>query len=241
MDALLLFLIAAGASFVGSLQAGLVNTAVLAHTIQRGAEAGRRMAMGGALPELLYAGVAFQFAALVLDWLGLSQAGIGMLVGVILILIGLYFILLFKPMFAVDEVRLKASGVRKGLVLGLLNPQLLLFWCGVKLMITAFGVGGDGWIDLIAFSVGAFVGALILLMQLVRLGRRAVERLSPTSLRLMFRLVGVALVISGLIGIIRTRPTAEGSAASASRSGLRSVPLGHAANPVDGRCAARWR
>ena len=62
----MLFLIAAVASFVGSLQAGLVNTAVLAHTIQRGPEAGRRMAVGGSLPELLYAGVAclrIRFAA----------------------------------------------------------------------------------------------------------------------------------------------------------------------------------
>lgn len=228
MDALLLFLIAAGASFVGSLQAGLVNTAVLAHTIQRGAEAGRRMAIGGAIPELLYAGVAFQFAALLLDWMGLSRAGIGLLVGVILILIGLYFVVLFKPVFALDEVRLKASGVRKGLVLGLLNPQLLLFWCGVKLMITAFGVGANGWLDLAAFALGAFAGALVLLLQLVRLGRKAVEKLSPSSLRLMFRLVGVALIISGLIGIIRTRPSGTEEDEGASRSAPRNAAAAHA-------------
>lgn len=225
-------MIAAGASFVGSLQAGLVNTAVLAHTIQRGAEAGRRMAIGGALPELLYAGIAFKFAALVLDRMGLDRAGIGMLVGIILILIGVYFIVLFKPAFAVDEVRLKASGVRKGLLLGLLNPQLLLFWCGVRLMITAFNVGGDGWLDLLAFALGAFAGAVVLLFQLVRLGRRALEKLSPGSLRLMFRLVGVALVISGFIGIIRTRPSSGEEDADANRSASRIVA------PVHGACRA---
>lgn len=205
MEALLLFVIATVASFVGSLQAGLVNTAVLAHTIQRGPEAGRRMAIGGALPELLYAGIAFQFAAWILHWLGLDSAGVGLLVGSILIAIGSYFLFAFKPRSAIDEVRLKASGVRKGLAIGLLNPQLLLFWCGVKLSLSSFGVEGEGWPELIAFSSGAFTGAIILLLQLVRLGRRAQEKLNPRTLRRMFRVVGLLLVVSGIYGIVRTR------------------------------------
>lgn len=240
MEALILFAVAAVASFIGSLQAGLVNTAVLAHTIKRGAEAGRRMAVGGAIPELIYAGVAFRFASLVIQWMGLSKSGIGMLVGTILIAIGAYFIFVFKPVFAVDEIQVKASGVRRGLVLGLLNPQLLLFWCGVKLMITAFGVGGEGWMDLLAFAMGAFAGALILLLQLVRLGRKAVEKLSPSSLRLMFRLVGLALVISGLIGIIRTRPAGEEAASGASQSGLRNAAPTLEASPGDAHHVAQW-
>lgn len=210
MEALLLFVIATAASFIGSLQAGLVNTAVLAHTVQRGPDAGRRMAIGGAIPELIYAAIAFQFATLLVRWLGLSVAGIGLLVGCILIAIGLYFMIFFKPDLAVDEVQLKASGVRKGLLIGLLNPQLVLFWCGVKLSLSSFGVEGDGWIELLAFSMGAFFGALILLLQLVRLGRRALEKLKPATLRWMFRAVGVLLVVSGAYGIVRTqRPTDE--------------------------------
>ena len=209
VEALVLFIIATVASFIGSLQAGLVNTAVLAHTVQRGHEAGRRMAIGGSLPELIYAAMAFEFATLLLRWLGLSPADIGLLVGAILIAIGLYFSLLFKPRFAMDEMQLKASGVRKGLLIGLLNPQLLLFWCGVKLSLSSFGVDGEGWLDLIAFAMGAFVGALVLLLQLVRLGRRALEKLQPRTLRWMFRAVGILLVISGLVGILRTRPVAD--------------------------------
>ena len=58
VEILLLFIIATVASFIGSLQAGLVNTAVLAHTVQRGPEAGRRLAIGGSIPEVLYAGAA---------------------------------------------------------------------------------------------------------------------------------------------------------------------------------------
>ena len=204
MDVLILFTIATAASFIGSLQAGLVNTAVLAHTIQRGPEAGRRMAIGGAIPEFIYAALAFQFATLVLLWLGLSEAGIGTLVGSVLIAIGCYFLFLFKPRFDLATMELKASGVRKGLLIGMLNPQLLLFWCGVKLSLSSFGVNGSGLIDMLAFGAGAFTGALVLLLQLVKLGRKAQEKLKPYTLRLMFRAVGLLLLASGAYGILRT-------------------------------------
>lgn len=228
MDALVLFIIATVASFIGSLQAGLVNTAVLAHTIKRGHEAGRRMALGGAIPELVYAAIAFEFATLLLNWLGLSAAGVGALVGSILITIGLYFVVLFKPHLGLEQVQVKASGVRKGLIIGLLNPQLILFWCGVKLSLSSFGVDGSGWLDLIAFSFGAFAGALILLLQLVRLGRRAVEKLSPRTMRWMFRAVGILLVVSGVYGILRTRSLRDVDPSTRTESaavGVMGTPL----------------
>lgn len=203
VDALYTFVIATVASFIGSLQAGLVNTAVLAHTIQRGRDAGRRMALGGALPELLYAALAFQFATWVVQWIGLDRSGVTILVGVLLGIIGLYFAFVFKPQFEVETIPTKASGVRRGLLLGLLNPQLILFWCGVRLTLTSFGIEGRGVPELIAFSLGAFVGALILLFQLVRLGRKAVETWKPSTLRLLFRLVGALLIISGVVSILR--------------------------------------
>lgn len=232
MDALVLFFIAAIASFVGSLQAGLVNTAVLAHTIQRGPEAGRRMAIGGAIPELIYAGVAFQFAALVLHRLGLDTAGIGLLVGSVLTAIGLYFLFVFKPRFEGETMRIKASGVRKGLLLGLANPQLLLFWCGVKLSLSSFGVDKEGWLELLAFAVGAFLGALVLLLQLVRLGKRAVEKLKPVTLRRMFRVVGILLVVSGIVGIMRTRTPASSAHPASNRSTPHSASRAQAGSSV---------
>lgn len=203
MEPVLLFLIATVASFIGSLQAGLVNTAVLAHTVQRGPEAGRRMAIGGSIPEVLYAGVAYLFANAVLEKLGIGQERIGMAVGIVLVGMGIYFTFLFKPEFDPERMEVKATGVRRGLVLGLANPQLVLFWCGVVLALHAYGIKGQGIIGMVAFGLGAFTGAIILLFQLVKLGQRAVERLRPERLRLLFRLVGVLLLISGAVAILR--------------------------------------
>lgn len=204
MDVVYLFVIAAVASFIGSLQAGLVNTAVLAHTIQRGQEAGRRMAIGGSIPEFLYAGAAYLFANAVLDQLGISKENIGRVVGAVLIGMGIYFTFMFKPRFDADRMEVKASGIRRGLILGLANPQLLLFWCGVVLALHAYGFKGQGLLGMLVFASGAFIGALVLLFQLVKLGRKAVERWSPSKLHQLFRAVGALLMASGLVSILRT-------------------------------------
>ncbi len=197
MGPLFLFIFAAVASFIGSLQAGLVNTAVLAHTVQRGPAAGRRMAIGGSIPEILYAGVAYLFANALLEKLGIGQDRIGIAVGIVLVGMGLYFTFIFKPKFDPERMEVKATGVRRGLVLGLANPQLVLFWCGVVLALHAYGIKGQGVFGMIAFGLGAFTGAILLLFQLVKLGQRAVERLRPARLRLLFRAVGALLLVSG--------------------------------------------
>ncbi|TXI78349.1 MAG: hypothetical protein E6Q44_11655 [Flavobacteriales bacterium] len=202
MDALLIFFITTAASVIGSLQAGIVNTAVLAHTVKRGPEAGRRMALGGSIPEFIYAGIAFHFASWLLGVMGIDAHGVALLVGSILILLGLYFAFLFKPVFDLDQVNVKATGVRKGFLLGMLNPQLIIFWSGVRLMLDTLGITRFGWIETIAFGLGAFTGALVLLLQLVRLGRRALEKWRPSTLLLLFRVVGGALVLSGAIMIM---------------------------------------
>lgn len=203
MDAFLIFLITTVASVIGSLQAGIVNTAVLAHTVKRGPEAGRRMALGGSIPEFIYAAVAFHFASWLLESLGLDAHGVALLVGSILIILGLYFALLFKPVFDLEKVNVKATGVRKGFLLGMLNPQLIIFWSGVRLTLGSFGFEHFGWLEMLTFGLGAFTGALILLLQLVRLGRKALEKWQPRTLSLLFRAVGVVLVLSGMLAILK--------------------------------------
>lgn len=204
MEVFTIFLIATVASIIGSLQAGMVNTAVLAHTVQRGTEAGRRMALGGSIPEFIYAAVAFQSATWLLDWLGLDAKEVAILVGSVIICIGLYFLFLFKPVFELEKVNVKASGIRKGFLVGMLNPQLLLFWCGIRLSLASFGFSEMGWPELLAFAFGAFTGAMLLLLQLVKLGRKAIEKWQPRTLLLLFRSVGAVLVLTGLIGILRS-------------------------------------
>ena len=205
MDVLSLFLVATAASFIGSLQAGVVNTAVLAHTIKWGRLAGRRMALGGAVPEFVYAGVAFLGAGWLVQVLGMGTMGITLVVASILLLLGLYFLFFYHPkQAAIGEDKLTGD-LRRGLLLGFANPQLLLFWCGVRLMVVSWGMDGSSMVELLGFATGAFVSAIVLLMILVRMGVRAQERLTPIGLRRLFRSIGAVLVISGAYALLRSQ------------------------------------
>lgn len=205
LDALLLFLVATVASFIGSLQAGVVNTAVLAHTIKWGRQAGRRMAIGGAIPELVYGAVAYVGAGWLADTLGLGGKGITLVVAIILLLLGVYFLFLYHPRpAAVGEDKLTGD-LRRGMLLGFANPQLLLFWCGVRLLVGSWELDRGGALSVLAFGAGAFTGAIILLLILVRMGVKAQEKLSPVGLRRLFRGIGAVLLASGAYGILRAQ------------------------------------
>ncbi len=205
MDTLLFFLVAMLASFIGSLQAGVVNTAVLAHTIKWGRHAGRRMAVGGSIPEFIYAGMAFVGAGWLVDRLGIGATGITLIVSSILLVLGIYFVFVYHPRPAAPGEDKLTGDLRRGVLLGMANPQLLLFWCGVRLMVIAWGMTGEGVLDLLAFALGAFTGAITLLMTLVRMGVKAQEKLSPVGLRRLFRSIGGLLLVSGAYGLLRAR------------------------------------
>jgi threonine/homoserine/homoserine lactone efflux protein len=205
VDTLLYFLMAMVASIIGSLQAGVVNTAVLAHTVKWGRTAGRRMAVGGSIPEFVYAGVAFWGAGWSVEALGLGSHGITLVISTILLVLGLYFVFLFRPRPAGPGEDKLTGDLWRGLLLGLANPQLLLFWCGVKLLVVSLGLTRDGAAPLLAFALGAFAGALVLLLVLVRLGVKAQETMSPQGLRRLFRGIGLLLLASGLYGLLRAQ------------------------------------
>ncbi|MGV3637886.1 MAG: LysE family transporter, partial [Flavobacteriales bacterium] len=114
-----------------------------------------------------------------------------------------YFLFFYHPKQAATGEDKLTGDLRRGLLLGFANPQLLLFWCGVRLMVVSWGMAGSGIAALLGFALGAFVGAIILLMILVRMGVKAQERLTPVGLRRLFRGIGIVLVLSGAYAVMR--------------------------------------
>lgn len=204
MTTLTILLIATVASFIGSLQAGLVNTAVLTTTLRSGRRAGREMAWGGSVPEFLYAAVAFQVGELLLQPDAVLRSTLERIAGTVLFALGLYLIVWLKPFSLEADERRSSGGFWKGVLVGLMNPQLLVFWCGVRLGMATFGVEAQGWRHLVAFGSGAFLGALVLLMILVRVGSRLHQWLKPGALRTLFRILGATLLALGLWAWVRS-------------------------------------
>lgn len=199
MDTLFALLIATVASFIGSLQAGLVNTAVLTATLRHGADSGRRTALGGSLPEFLYAALAFMGAGQVLAFTASKGITPEHVTGVVLVLLGIYIAFLMKPFHIKEGGQARRGGFMRGLLLGLMNPQLLLFWCGIRLGMESIGVHAQGLTDAVAFGIGAFIGALALLLLLVRLGNRLLEAWGAHLLHRVFRVLGLVLIVLGVL------------------------------------------
>lgn len=206
MTVLLVFLVAAVASLIGSLQAGLVNSAVLATSLSKGERAGRMTAWGGALPELLYAGLAFVLMERSMDKLPWLTAHAPWVAGSVIAGLGIYFLVHPpRPMSAPQHVHASASFGR-GMLLGLMNPQLLLFWLGVAASLRSFAPQAVGLGAMAAFAVGAFAGALVLLLLLVRLARSLQHRLDRARWKRLFRFIGLALLIAGLWTVMKAIP-----------------------------------
>jgi len=161
------------------------------------------MAIGGSIPEFIYAGVAFLGAGWLVDALEIGVTGITFIIASILLGLGLYFVFVYRPKPAAPGEDKLTGDLRRGILLGMANPQLLLFWCGIKLMLVSFGMTSDAWPHLLGFALGAFAGAIVLLMILVRMGAKAQEKLSPKGLRTLFRSIGALLLASGCYGLLR--------------------------------------
>lgn len=203
---LLLFGATLVVSFAGSLQLGPANLAVIHTSLTEGPAASWRTAIGGAVPELLYAGLAaYTVASLqgILEWPYSSW-----IINTILLGVGIYWLLQknvpinFKASLPTATHR---AALLRGLVAGLLNPQLYPFWVLIlagyrnypllSVQTTAESVG---------FVTGAAVGAFGLLGLVAWLTNRYRENIARklTGWPIQ-RILGGLLVILAVIGFVK--------------------------------------
>jgi len=161
--ALLIFLTTSGISFVGSLQLGPVNLTVIHTVLKRRLKAGLLVALGGCVPELIYAAAAV-WAGMWLEkhpdvWRLLEWVSIP-----IFIAIGITLFRSSARTMNKAESPTGRSDVLKGFSLAILNPQLFPYWLFILVQF-------QGYEQLkvhlpreqIAFVMGAVLGAVGLL------------------------------------------------------------------------------
>lgn len=188
MQIFLIFLFSTAVSFVGSLQVGIVNISVVRAVLTRNLPYARWLAMGGSLPEMVYASLAMVAGGFVLRYPQLVTALDFLLVPVFLFM-GIFF--LWKrpqPIGAspknsifgkVPNQRNESKTRRafwKGFGLAMLNPQLLPFWFGVYLYAHRTLFPLDKPTLRLAFVTGTASGALLLSLLLAYATHRHHER-----------------------------------------------------------------
>jgi len=194
MGLILLFLLATGTSFLGSLQMGPVNSEVLRFAIRGRKKEALLTGFGGAIPEIPYALIAvyliqhlklFPFLRPAFAWL------------FVVVIVAFGFRLLFKKPkeMEVETYQIKRSPFAIGFILASLNPQIIFFWSGILVLL---GYESLTWTEGFAFALGAASGAFLLQFLAVQIGSRLFRSGRIKNLNNVDRVIGGVLILIGL-------------------------------------------
>ncbi|SMO77543.1 LysE family translocator [Solitalea koreensis] len=180
MEQLYIFAIAFIASFIGSIQLGPVNLTILQTSVNKNFTAAFYAAVGGCLPEIIYAAIAVAGTSLIApDGWFMKYAGFIMVP--LLLGLGIHKI---RSKSTTEETKLdlpdsKVGDFSKGFMLSILNPLLLPYWSSVLIYNTSLNVISlDNPIDKTLFVFGAAAGALGLLMLFAWFGHWKKEKIN---------------------------------------------------------------
>lgn len=183
--------------FVGSMPiAGPVSALVFARALQGRPREAFHIAVGAAVAETIYAGLAFWGFAELLRRYAWVEALSNVVAALILLVLGVLFVR-YKGTAALDEpVRPARSGA--GLLVGFtitgLNPTLLATWTAASAALLSSGLVTLGPSHAIPFSLGALVGIVLWFATLLRLIMRFRDRFSYARLASVIRGMGWVLL-----------------------------------------------
>ena len=195
MDVILTFAIAFCISFVGTIPPGTLSLTVIQLGLNQHISAAWRMAFAAALIEYPYAWIAVEFQEFLAQSVEITSH-FHLLSGLVMVSLG-GFALYTSSKPSKFSRRFEASGFRKGMVLGLLNPLAIPFW----MAITAY-LKSHRWVDLSdtyeihAYLLGGSAGTLVLCMLLAYLARSVVSHFQTNAL--LQKTPGVLLILLGV-------------------------------------------
>jgi len=218
VDAVIAFVVAAIISFWGSLQLGLVNVLVIETALRKGKNTANWIAVGGVIPEIPYTLLAI-FGTSYLDILQNYKQTTGIIIGLILLAMGVYYILKKASVEEYDDDNQPTSKLKpllKGMALAFANPQLILFWSGILILIQTGSLNVFGnrkvLIDFnapgifspkIMFALGAAFGALAILLIYIKLSDIYRDKLLTLLGNKLGKIVGYFFILLGLFVIFK--------------------------------------
>jgi len=193
------FVIGLVASFIGSIPPGTLNIMVLQMGLENKLRIALRFILAVAIIEYPYAWIAVEFEHLITSS-PIVQQNFKLLAAVVMLalgILGLWSVRKPSPL----TVKLQESGFRKGLVLGILNPQAIPWWIGMTAYLKSQGwiVLDTGW-RLHSYVLGTSIGVLLLLLLLAFMAQKLASIMKHN--RVVAFLPSIILLILGLIALI---------------------------------------
>ncbi len=196
---LIAFLLSFAISFVGSIQPGPVNLAVLSSSLQQKYRNAIFVAIGGSWPEFVFCFIALKAADYLIQW---KQYFLYFQVLMILLLLFIAIYLWFNKTSIIAKST-KKKGFILGSFLALINPQLILFWTTI---ITYIHINHLFYINLfennkmlIFFSTGASFGAFALHLLLIFMCKVYIKLSINTFLAFANKTISIIFVILAII------------------------------------------
>lgn len=205
MNFVTLFLVTAVISFVGSIQLGPVNLAVIKTVLNKGYYSALYVAIGGVLPEILYAWIALRMSEF--SFLKQNIITLQWLVVPFFVVIGVYNIFRKSKTITTETNKKYTSGIFTGLLLALFNFQLLPFWLSIVIFYSSGNMlHTTSFVTSLAFALGAALGAFSLLALIVYITHRNKQiftaKLSKFNLNTIFGCLFIILSIAQTINLL---------------------------------------
>jgi threonine/homoserine/homoserine lactone efflux protein len=193
------FLVAFFFSFIGSIPPGTINLTALQLGLEHKTNVALRLAFAAAIIEYFYAWLSVIFEQYITSSPVILE-NFKLIAASVMILFGAMNLMAAKKPTGFAQ-KFQASGFRRGLVLGILNPMAMPFW----IAITAY-LKMQGWVvisssaQLHAYLLGVSVGGFLLLVLLTYLAKKMVIFFQSGS-TVKF-IPGIVLLVLGIYGLI---------------------------------------
>ncbi|HEY9047574.1 MAG TPA: LysE family transporter [Ohtaekwangia sp.] len=187
-------------SFIGSIPPGTINLTIVQMGLENRMNIAWRFAIASALIEYPYAWLAVAFekwitsAPVILENLQLLTAVVMIALGIS----GLWSVNKPSPL----TQKFNASGFRRGIILGVLNPLAVPYWLGI----TAY-MKSQEWIDLSdgwrlqSYLLGVALGSLAILLVFAYLAKKIADRFQQSTL--LKKIPGAMLLILGIYSLVQ--------------------------------------
>jgi threonine/homoserine/homoserine lactone efflux protein len=194
MILLVVCVVAAVFGFVGSVPlAGPVALMTVSRAAQKKFGEARRIGVGAAMAEGLYAGAAFfAYTSLLGKRSSVVPVSRG-ITAVVLLLMGVHFVF-WKRKKGKDERENKGGTVLLGFTVSAVNPTLLLTWSTAVALLYSKGMHGTPPLYAIPFGASAAAGVVGWFLTLVAILRKYEDRVPERALTWLVRAMGLVLV-----------------------------------------------
>ena len=195
------FFIAFGLSALGSLPIGMITLKVTEKTIHNGYRSGVMVSLGATVIEFLYTFIALMSIDFFVQNVSVNVY-INLLAMIVFFVLGVYHFSKKTKLILESEGEYKTFDFIKGILLASMNMLIIPFWIFLALWLKNQGFEFSSMSLIFVFSTGSALGALLVFLLYIWLGRFIVNKIRTVSFYTN-KAVGLVFLILGIYQLIQ--------------------------------------